>query len=149
LALSYDRAGHPQTLTVSANGTLSRARNVPAALLNGVRGNAGAVQVSAALDLSDAEDRGRVQALLHALAPAHVLDLPGAVAALAGAIADHGAIDIAAYHDSKAGLGVDVGVGLGAQAGVSAELSRTNRKLVGAWSRPPGGAWERRLDCLA
>jgi len=38
---------------------------------------------------------------------------------------------------------------LGIKGGISAELERTGSRLRRAWTRPPGGVWERRLDCAA
>jgi hypothetical protein len=107
------------------------------------------VQVSAVLDLGDPDDRARAEAVLHALTPARVGELPGAVGALARAIADHAAIDVATYAEDRRAIGLDVEAGAGATIGVGAELSRVNQRLTGAWSRPPHGAWETRLDCVA
>ncbi len=149
LALTHDRAGRAQTLTVGATGSVSRSAALAGlAEGRGARGGGGRVQVSAALDLGDGADRARAEAMLRALAPGRNHELPRAVGALAAAIADHAAIDVSTYAEKRHGLGFDVEAGAGAAAGVSAELSRTDQRLTGAWSRPPRGAWETRLDCV-
>jgi len=150
LALTHDRSGRAQTLTVGAIGTLSRSAALAGlAVGTGTRGSGRRVQVSAALDLGDAADRARVDAVLRALAPGRARELPRAVRALAAAIADHAALDVTTYGEKRRGIGLDVEAGAGVGVGVAAEFSRTDQRLTGAWSRPPRGAWETRLDCLA
>ncbi len=141
LALAVDMRGRPKTLTVSAAGTLSRGTTLagfvgPAGKLGGAK----RAQISAMLDLSDAADRALVSAVAHGR--------PGALRALAAAVADHAAIDVATYDEQRRGVSFDVAGGIGAGVGVGIEASRLGQRLTGAWSRPPRGAWETRLDCV-
>lgn len=142
LALAYDPAGRLRRLDVSASGAQAKR----ATLRGMVVGTGRHVEAAAALDLTSGDD-ALVRALLSALRPDRAAALPGAVVALATAIADRGALDVATYRDDRVGGGVDVSAGVGVAVGGSLELSRARSTLTGAWTRPPGGAWERRGDC--
>jgi hypothetical protein len=45
--------------------------------------------------------------------------------------------------------GASAGVGLGVQVGGEVEHTSEHSRLLAAVSRPAGGLWEQRLDCLA
>lgn len=73
---------------------------------------------------------------------------PSTLKALARAVYDHGRIDRRSYEvggDDKSAGG---SVALGAKVGAGFEHRTENMKLVDAQTRPPGGVWEQRFDCL-
>ncbi len=147
LALTHDRHGGLKELTVSASGEVSRTTGLSPKTLATGRGKGRSATLTATLDLTDPEDRARAQALLDALRSASPTRAAAAVAGLAAAVADHAAVDVSTYATKEDTYGFDLAAGAGVQAGVQAEYSRNRTTLSGAWSRPPHGVWEARLDC--
>ncbi|MGX6447231.1 hypothetical protein ACVU7I_04085 [Patulibacter sp. S7RM1-6] len=62
---------------------------------------------------------------------------------------DDGWIDEREYRTAEVTSGVDSELGLGLKLGLKDQEIRSTARLVGARSRPPGGLWESRTDCLA
>jgi hypothetical protein len=58
-------------------------------------------------------------------------------------------VDVATYGRREQRYGGEAEAGLGAGAGVGLEVVRSRSELLDAWTRPPGGSWEPRRDCLA
>jgi hypothetical protein len=52
------------------------------------------------------------------------------------------------YGLDRTELGAGGQVGVGMEAGVDVALTRATSRLLDAWTRPGGGAWERRLECV-
>jgi hypothetical protein len=154
VAVTVSRTGRPVSVAVSGNGRVTAGhrqeleRGASGALLHRVAAGGGSAQVSATLDLTDPGRIAAVTRFVYALTHD-----PGGLAAAARtlglALADGGRIDVATYRRREQRYGGSLEAGLGATAGVGLELTRTGSALQNAWTRPAGGAWERRADCLA
>lgn len=147
LGLTVDRDRRPLTLAVSGIGRVDASKLGTAKVSTGM-GRGRQVQAVATLDLTDPENTAAVTRLLRALAPGGAPDRPAAAWALGRAFADHARIDVATYgrRDHKYGIGAEAGLGAG--AGFDVGVARHGTSLLGAWTRPAGGAWEPRTDCL-
>ncbi len=73
---------------------------------------------------------------------------PSTLKALTQAVYDHGRIDRRAYEVDADSQSAGGSVALGAKVGAGFEQATEQAKLVDARSRPPGGVWEDRFDCL-
>jgi hypothetical protein len=72
-----------------------------------------------------------------------------AARALGEAVVRDGRIEVTRYGRRERRYSAGVEAALGAEAGVEVGLTRSQAELLDAWTRPPGGGWERRGDCLA
>jgi hypothetical protein len=70
-----------------------------------------------------------------------------AVLGLGRALRDRARIDVRRYAREASSDGDGVGAGMGVRAGVEWGRDREATRLLSAVTRPPGGLWERRLDC--
>ena len=70
-----------------------------------------------------------------------------AVLALGRALRDRARIDVRRYTREASSDGDGVDAGMGVRAGVEWGRDREATRLLSAVTRPPGGLWERRLDC--
>lgn len=155
VALTLDHRGNPVTLTLTGNGkvqgTKTKSSDSGGDRLTFARSRKreGSAQLTATLDLTVPENAAAAQRLVKALRPGRAVELPDAVRALGGAIASGARLDLARYRKSERRYGgnVDASLGLGVGAGLDVVL--TGGELADALTRPPGGAWERRADCLA
>lgn len=77
-------------------------------------------------------------------------DGPGtsSLKALTQAVYDRGRIDRRAYEVGGDSRGVGGSVALGAKVGAGYEQATEQARLVDARTRPPGGVWEDRFDCM-
>jgi hypothetical protein len=67
---------------------------------------------------------------------------------LARRVAQHARIDVRAYATTSSSKGVGGDVALGVKGGAEVELDHSSARLLAAYTRPSGGAWEQRVDCL-
>ncbi|MCW3038239.1 MAG: hypothetical protein JWM31_144, partial [Solirubrobacterales bacterium] len=154
LALTLDRHGRPTELAVSGTGRLdatnrtSSDRGGDGLALRRVRSRDLSAQLTATLDLTDPAHAATASRLVRALVPGHAADLAGAALALGRTFAADARIDVATYAGRERVYGGELSAGLGPGAGGDLELTRSSGTLVDARTRPPGGAWERRQDCL-
>ena len=153
LAYTVDRAGTPLELGISTQVTAAGHLGLPARLPQSGHGVSSAQgQLTASLDLSDAGDRAAARRLLialpQALSAAHAAPALLAVADIGRRLADHGRLDLSRYAVDHRDYGGGGEVAGGMKAGLDVELSRSAQRLQDAWSRPSGGVWERRVDCL-
>jgi Flp pilus assembly pilin Flp len=152
LALTFARDGTPSELSVTATGSVAGSLALPAALGRGAGGGqhgARSAEVAASLDLTQPDDLAAVRRLLAALRPgAGVADAPAALGAVGARLAGHGRVEVRRYGADRSELGAGGQVGAGAEAGVDVSVTRATSRLLDAWTRPGGGAWERRVDCL-
>jgi Flp pilus assembly pilin Flp len=151
LALTVARDGTPIEVAVTATGSVAGALALPGALGRGAaagqHGTRG-VEVAAALDLAQSDDLAAVRRLLRALSPGPgAADAPGALGDLGARLASHGRVEVRRYGLDRTELGAGGQVGVGMEAGVDVALTRATSRLLDAWTRPGGGAWERRIDC--
>ena len=151
VTVSFDHHGKATELEVTA---VAHGR-AQVALQAGGRGDAGEdgrggrMEASATLDLGVSDHADVAERLLAALAPGRTAALPGAAAELVRRISSSGTLTAELRTSSREAARGELVAAAGAQAGVSGEASRTSSELVRAWWRPPGGVWDRRLDCAA
>lgn len=72
----------------------------------------------------------------------------GAMKALTTAIYERGRVDRRTYEAGSDRDGIDGSVALGAKVAAGYEQTTEHAKLVDAETRPPGGLWEKRFDCV-
>lgn len=152
LAVTYDREGNPLLLTASVTGDADGRLRGPQGL-PGVRIGSGAarrLELDARLDLSVVDNADAVRRLLASLAPVHPDPAAAATAAreIAALLAREGDLDVRAYTTSSSTHAVGGSVALGAKIGGDVEVNHGSSRLVSAWSRPTGGVWELRVDCV-
>jgi hypothetical protein len=70
-----------------------------------------------------------------------------AVLGLGRALRDRARIDLRRYAREASSDDDGVDAGMGVRAGVQWGRDREATRLLSAVTRPPGGLWERRLDC--
>jgi hypothetical protein len=142
IAVTYDRRAALLDLTVTtagADGPDSAARG----------SGAGRAETARSLDLTSSHAAEAVSALLAALRPDRLADLPAAASALAARLAADSTVEVRRYdtsHDTWVDASAEAA--LVAKAGLSLSVRHDTERLVDAWTRPPGGLWERRVDCL-
>lgn len=148
VSLTYDRRGEPLELGVAVAGTAGGdfGLDLPQ---RSAGDDADRVEVSARLDLRRDENRVVYERLLGALAPSRAASLPRAVAALADRVVRASRRDVVRYATTDTGYGADAEAAAGARFGGAVEVSQSTAELRDAWTRPAGGAWEQRTDCLA
>ena len=151
LALTLDRRRRATELSLSASGTLVAGAALPPTLSRALGARAWATsadgrgrrfELTARLDLRDPVVAG---------AWARFRDDPGGGAAISGlgaAIRDRAHLDVRTYRTNSTASGVSVGLGQGVQVGGEFERTIEDSRLLAAASRPAGGLWEQRLDCL-
>lgn len=149
IAVTTGADGRLRSLTVSGAGAVSGQLAVPLAQARATGVTGGEVEVSATLDLEDEGPRTAVTALLDGLRGADLGQVRRAAGAVAGHLRDDAAIDVAAYRKDTDAYGGEAAGGAEVQLGVEARFARERSRLAGAWWRPPGGAWQTRLDCRA
>ena len=154
MQVSWDRDNRLSTLRVLLIGDAS---STLSADLETARGRTGKpndargqrLQVAATLDLTVPANRAALDRVLAGMDPRGLgRDLPAAVVALGGRLAADGLVDVARYGTSKWGIGGGAEAALGLKVGGELSVSDERTHLLDAWSRPPGGLWERRLDCV-
>jgi hypothetical protein len=72
-----------------------------------------------------------------------------AVRALGAALRDRARVDVRRYARQASSDSDGGSLGFGPRVGVELQRSRERTRLVSAVTRPPGGLWERRVDCVA
>ena len=149
ITLTYDRRGDPIELAVVVAGTRRGHLELNLPPLEARHGEGGRVEIISRLDLKREANRAVYERLLDALAPSGAGALPGAVAALAERVRTASRRDVVRYATAVTNFGAEAEVAVGARLGGAAELSRTTSELRDAWTRPAGGAWEQRTECLS
>ncbi len=149
VTLTYDRRGSPIELAVAVAGDGRRDPGLDLPREKAGAGDAGRVEVTSRLDLRSEANRAVYERFLDALAPSRTRGLPGAVAALAHQVETASRRDVVRYAANATSYGADAEAALGARLGGAVEVSRTTSKLLDAWTRPAGGAWEQRTECLS
>lgn len=148
ITLTYDRRGDPIELAVVVAGTRSSDLELDLPPLEAKHGKGERVEITSRLDLERDANRVVYERLLDALAPSGVGALPGAVAALAERVRTASRRDVVRYATAGTSYGADAEVAVAARVGGAAEVSRATAELRDAWTRPAGGAWEQRTECL-
>ena len=148
VAVTYDRRRRPVALRVTTAGVGRGALGLGLPGHRAGGGGAQRVEITSSLDLEHADNRAAYEHLLRALDPIRAAALPGAVAGLAARIRAGARVDVDRYSSSATEYGADGELAVGARVGGSVRVSRTATELQDAWTRPAGGAWEQRGDCL-
>lgn len=152
LGLMLDRGRRPKELSLSTSGTVLADAALPPALARALGGRRSPTSVerggrrwelTARLDLRDPLVAAAWNRFRDDPAGAH------AIRGLGEAIRDRARLDMRTYRTNSASNGVAAGIGRIVQ--VAGELDHTieDSRLLSASSRPPGGLWEQRLDCVA
>jgi len=150
LGLTVDRHRRPTELTLSVSGTAAGGMALPPGVGRALGTSAYSAdmggrrwELAARLDLRDP---------LAAAAWARFRDDPASAEAIRGlgeAIRDRGHLDVRAYRTDSTSDGAAAGVGEGVQLGGEYDHTVESGKLLAARSRPSGGLWEERFDCVA
>jgi hypothetical protein len=152
--VTYGHDGAPLVLTVSLSGdaagrigALNAMPGVPAPEAAAGR----LVEMDATLDLGRAENAQLVRLLVGSLDPLHPRPAVAATAVrdLGARLVREGDVDVRTYDTSSRSQGVGGGIAAGAKLGAEVDVTRSGSRLRWAWSRPSGGVWERRVDCVA
>jgi hypothetical protein len=141
LAVTTDRSGRATTLSALVGGRAQAG----AQLVSGESASAGGErwEAEARVSLEDPTVRDALRAWRRS--PASMK----AVRALGTALRDRARLDVRRYVRQASSESDGGSLGLGPRVGVELERAREATRLVSAMSRPPGGLWERRVDCLA
>ena len=148
--LTLDRRRRPIELSLSTGGSVAAggrlAPRLTRALGNSpaVRGGAGGRrwELAARLDLRDPDVAATWRRFRRAPTSG------AAIRALGEAIRDRAQLDVRAYRTDSSFGGAAAGVALGLRIGGEVEHAIDRSRLLAASSRPPGGLWEPRIDCL-
>ena len=154
-AIVFGRDGRPRELVVSGVGELDRGLGGTLGLGRAAvqRVSGGRAEVDAHLDLTDAANLSAVRRVTAGLAvdppttPGAWARAAPALAALAGLVDADGRIDVRTYASTGTSAGAGADAGVGGRYGAEASVSEDDLHLLQAWSRPPGGLWDTRLDC--
>jgi hypothetical protein len=151
--VTLDRDHRPIELGLAASGTLAAGVAVPTGLAGplGVHDSGDAQlnltgrrwDVAARLDLRDPEVAAAWAAFRHD--PTSV----AAIRALAEQLRTRAILDVRSYAVSTESDGVAAGLGAGPRFGGEIDHTTDRARLLAAATRPPGGLWERRADCVA
>jgi hypothetical protein len=149
--LRFDSRGRPVELQVSAVA----GGDGHASVLDGAAGGQSGrvhrgvrVEVTGTLDLTTGDHAAVARRLLAGLAPGRTGRLVAAAGELAGRLERAGTLTREVRGTSREAYGAGGEVALGAALGLEVEGSQVASTLRDAWWRPPGGVWDRRLDCL-
>lgn len=150
LGVTLDRHGRATELSLAAAGAVGAGAALPPGLsrvfgnvtvLN-ARGGGRRWELAARLDLRDP--------LVGAVWRRFRSDPADgeAIAQLGAAVRDRSHLDVRAYRTDSASSGAAAGIAAGLQVGGEFDHTVEHSRLLAARSRPAGGLWERRLDCM-
>jgi hypothetical protein len=139
LSVTMDREGRPTELAA----LVGRHARAGAAVETGASATAGTArwEAEARVGLADPEVAAALRAWRSSPASGE------AVLGLGRALRDRARIDVRRYAREASSDGDGVDAGMGVRAGVEWGRDREATRLLSAVTRPPGGLWERRLDC--
>ncbi len=140
LSVTMDRDGHPTELAALVGGHAQAGASVG----TGASATAGTSrwEAEARVGLDDPEVAAALRAWRSAPASGD------AVLGLGRALRDRARIDVRRYARDASSDDDGVDAGMGVRAGVQWGRDREATRLLSAVTRPPGGLWERRLDCV-
>ncbi|MBA2348066.1 MAG: hypothetical protein H0V81_07215, partial [Solirubrobacterales bacterium] len=150
LSVVYDRAWKPTTLKVSMTGAAGGDGGAKAPGRAGGRGH-GTLrsEITASLDLTDGDvNREAYHRMVSGLGTGRATEVAAAAGTLAARVASAGQLEVRRFTAFDRAYGADVEAALGGKLGAGVEVSRSSSQLDDAWTRPAGGAWVRRQDCL-
>ncbi|MDX6680173.1 MAG: hypothetical protein QOG94_212 [Solirubrobacteraceae bacterium] len=151
LALTLDRHRRPTELSLTASGTLAAG----AALMPSAAGprESSAAGTSADLGGRRWEIGARVDLRDPGVSAAWAVfrrdpTNPASVRALAVQLRERAHLDVRSYALRSDFDGVAGGIALGLKVGGELDRTRDRSRLLTAATRPPGGLWEQRVDCV-
>lgn len=148
VSVVFDRAGEPLELAVGVAGTGIGDLRLGLPRGQAGDGTGGRAEVTARLDLARPANRAAYDGLVAALGPGG-RGLREAVVVLGRQLGTSARRDVVRMATTARSYGADGELALGARVGGSVEVTRTTAALRDAWTRPAGGVWEQRTDCLA
>lgn len=104
--------------------------------------------VQVRVDLTRPEVRQGLAGVLRGLGAADAGEARAAAVALGRWAADEGWVDEREYRATSTTEGLDVELALGPRVGLRDQETHRSEHLVRARTRPPGGLWEDRTDCV-
>jgi hypothetical protein len=153
LGLTLDRRHRPIALSLTASGILAAGSALPPALAGPLGIGAGddatvrlagrRWELGARLDLRDPGVAAAWAAFRHD--PGN----PNAIRALGALLRSEAYLDVRSYAMRSESGGAAAGLALGLKLGGELEHTTDRSRLLSAATRPPGGMWERRMDCMA
>lgn len=152
LELQLDRHGRPIGLTLRATGSLAAGESL-ALSLPGRQGFTPTVASGGGTEGRRWELEARVDLDDPGVAAAWATFRrdrtdPAAVRELAVQLRDRAHLDVRSYASDGRSAGIAAGVALALKIGAEAEITDDSARLLSAQSRPPGGLWEQRIDCM-
>ena len=148
LNVVYDKHWNPTRLKVSMNGTAGMARHLGASPRGGDRRQLRA-EITASLDLTTGgSNLEAYHEMVRSLGSARGARIAAATVGLAARLADGGLVEVRRYSAREQTYGADAEAAAGVKLGGGVEVTRSTSVLDDAWTRPAGGAWVRRDDCL-
>jgi hypothetical protein len=139
LSVTLDRQGHPRELAALVGGRAEAGASVGTG--GSVAAGSARWEAEARVGLDDPEVAAALRAWRRSPASGE------AVLGLGRALRDRARIDVRRYAREASSDDDGVDAGLGVRAGVEWGHEREATRLLSAMTRPPGGLWERRLDC--
>jgi Flp pilus assembly pilin Flp len=100
------------------------------------------------VDLTRPAAGAGLRSVLDALADGDGRRARDAAKALGRWAAEEGWVDEREYRTGSETDGIDTEIALGVKLGITDQDTRATERLVGARTRPPGGLWEGRTDCV-
>lgn len=149
--VALDAHGTPKELELTASGQVggfAAGRPGTPGAVTGRDNHELSAEITASLDLTVPAHLTAARRLLRALVPGHRHDLPAAARALGDVVAEGGRLERTRYGTRRREYGAGAEAALGAGAGADLQITRASGELLDAWTRPAGGSWERRGDCL-
>jgi hypothetical protein len=150
LGLTLDRHRRPVELSLATGGTLAAGASLPPGLAGALGG--GSVwsartggrrwELTARLDLRDPVVAATWADVRHDPSSGD------AIRALGETIRDRARLDVRAYRTDSTASGAAAGISDGVRVGGAFDHTIDSSRLLAAASRPPGGLWEQRLDCV-
>jgi hypothetical protein len=150
LGLTLDRHRRPTELSFSAGGALAAGAALPPGLARAL-GSATAASMSTGGRRWELAARLDLRDPAVAAAWARVRHDPGSgdgIRALGAMIRDRAYLDVRTYRTSGSYDGAAAGLSGGLRIGGEYDHTIDRSRLLAASSRPPGGLWEPRLDCV-
>lgn len=151
LAVTLDRHGRATELSLSASGTLAAGAALPPGLSRALGGRASAMSADGRGRRFELGARLNLRDPLVAAAWQRFRGDPGsgdAIRGLGEAIRDRSHLDVRTYRTTSTTSGASAGIGQIVQAGGEYEHTIEDGRLLSAASRPAGGLWEQRSDCM-
>jgi hypothetical protein len=151
-SLTLDRDHRPIELGLAASGSLAAGATLPTGLARrlGIRDGDDALaalrgrrwEIAARLDLADPAVAAAWTAFRHDPADRD------AIGALASVLRTRAQLDARSYAVSSEAFSAAAGVAAGLRLGGEIDITKDRTRLLAAASRPPGGLWEQRVDCV-